>query len=145
MLKPLRGEVLIELDPIPSPSKALYAPDEDYIKICKRCNKMMEALEQPCWPKEEWSYDSKTGRRPVLKEIHYAHDIVAAKAPARPPRTRTGKVIAANNTPDIRVGMRVMIDTAAGRDPFDEAKHFERQEETQLRLVRSEAILAEIE
>ena len=146
MIRPLSKHVLLELDPIPAASKTLHIADEDWIKYCTRCPAMMEALNGPCKrPREEWSWDKRTGRRPIFEGRSYAHEIRSVRAPAHPPRTRTGVIIALNGVRDLSLGARVLIDASAGADPLDENKCFENQDVAQYRIVHEDAILGEVE
>lgn len=97
-IRPLRGYVILRLDPQPKKTGNFYHPDEDYIDCCERCGMMMEELAQPCVPQFEFGWN-KTETAPVLTAVHRGHKIVRETQPIMPNATQPATIFRSASPP----------------------------------------------
>lgn len=138
-LRPLRGYVILRLDPQPKRTGTMWHPDEDYIRMCKTCNLMMEELAQPCLPKFEFGWD-KNERVPELRAVHYKHDIETIAQPVMPNPTQPATIIRSSAPPFV-AGDRVLVQWGCGESLDPDAS----AEMDLWRKVSGDAILGYVE
>ena len=130
---PVGDKVLVELDPETRMLGTLHMPDKHSLKYCKRCDRMMEALDAPCLPVDVHEWD-KYHDRPVLKGQDTSHEIQYAEAPVVQNPSRVGTVLDVGpKVQDIRRGDRILVASTAGGALDD------------IRLVREFTILGMVE
>lgn len=114
MYSPIHNNVLIELDPEVRMIGSLHVPDKNSLKYCKKCDKMMEAIDGPCIPVEHYEWD-RYHDRPDFKGYDYSHDISYATAPVVLSSSRIGTVLKTGvECCCVSPGDRVMISSTTG-------------------------------
>ncbi len=120
-MTPIGDKILLKLDPEVRISEgAIYMPDEDSIRICKKCGNMMENLaKRPCVVQDVFDNDEYHDR-PRFRGTHQEHDIEVIYAPTLNEITRTGTVVeVGRRVKSVMKGDRVLVGHTSGGSTDD--------------------------
>lgn len=134
MIRLLGNKLTVELDPEVRMIGSIHMPDTHTLRYCRKCNKMMEQLEEGgCEPVETFRQD-KYHDRPVFDGTDTSHDYGYCEAPVIESPSRVGTVRrCGTGVVEIKEGDRIIISNTAGGTLTD------------TRTVREDVVLAKVE
>lgn len=114
-ITPLRGRLFIRLDDPVVKIGSIWLPDEDFIRVCSRCGRTMEALDGPCPVGDEIIETDLATDSMHYRGVDHSHDIQSVKREIVAENCRRATVIAAGAECTLAEGARVIVQFACGR------------------------------